>query len=114
MSAIDPRTWKWRWILFQVAVPLLGPIVVSALVAAGWETGQPTFHMDMKVIFDVTPWALIFFTMALLGSGFYDVWADLYMASQFSIRSGKRSICSDFHTVGDLDHVMSLGSAGVS
>lgn len=77
MPWINPRMWKWRWVGFQVAVPLLGPIVVSAIVALVWETGQPAFHMDVKVIFDVTPWALIFFTMALLGSGFNDIWADL-------------------------------------
>jgi hypothetical protein len=47
---------------------------VSLLVALLWETGQPNFHMNWRVVVDVTPWALIFFTMALIGSGINEVW----------------------------------------
>src|SRR5260221_14721051 len=72
----NPRTWKWKWLIVQVFAPLGIPIFVSALAAAVWELGQPSFHMDMKVVADITPWALVFFTMALLGGGFYDLWAD--------------------------------------
>ena len=72
----NPRTWKWKWLLLQVAAPLIVPILVSAVAAFVWEIGVPTFHMDMKVVADITPWALVFFTVALLGSGFYDLWSD--------------------------------------
>jgi hypothetical protein len=72
----NPKSWKWKWLSLQVIAPLGIPILVSALAAFVWEIGQPAFHMDMKVIADVTPWALVFFTMALLGGGFYDMWAD--------------------------------------
>ena len=78
----NPKEWKWKWLSWQVLAPLAGPIAVSYLVACYlvallWETGQPNFHMNWKVIVDVTPWALTFFTMALIGSGFNDIWADL-------------------------------------
>jgi cation transport ATPase len=73
----NPKEWKWKWLSWQVLAPLAGPIAVSYLVALLWETGQPNFHMNWKVIVDVTPWALTFFTMALIGSGFNDIWADL-------------------------------------
>jgi len=33
--------------------------------------------LSWKVIADVTPWALIFFTMALLGGAFHDIWPTL-------------------------------------
>jgi hypothetical protein len=72
-----PKRWKWKWLIWQVIAPLVGPIAVSFIVALLWETGQPNFHMNLKVIVDVTPWALTFFTMALIGSGFNDVWGDL-------------------------------------
>jgi hypothetical protein len=73
----NPKEWKWKWLSWQVLAPLIGPIAVSFVVALLWETGQPNFHMNWKVIIDVTPWALTFFTMALLGSGFNDIWRDL-------------------------------------
>jgi hypothetical protein len=73
----NPLNWKWKWLSWQVLAPLLGPIVVSYFVALLWETGDQNFHMNLKVIIDVTPWALTFFTMALIGSGFNDVWGDL-------------------------------------
>lgn len=73
----NPKDWKWKWLSWQMLAPLAGPIAVSYLVALLWETGQPTFHMNWKVIVDVTPWALTFFTMALIGSAFNDIWADL-------------------------------------
>jgi hypothetical protein len=72
-----PYNWKWRWLIWQVLAPLLGPIIVSLFFALLWETGQPNFHVNWKVVVDVTPWALIFFTMALLGSGLNEVWGQI-------------------------------------
>ena len=39
-----------------------------------WLSGQPKFQMNWHVIVDVTPWALTFFTMGMLGNGFNDIW----------------------------------------
>src|SRR5215472_17639370 len=61
---------QWRWILWQVAIPILGPIGMSAIFLLAWKTGEPPdwaikWH---PIIEDVTPWALIFYSMTLIGA----------------------------------------------
>jgi hypothetical protein len=73
----NPRTWKWPWLIWQVLSPLLGPIVVSLFAALLLKTMQHDVPLNRDVIVDVTPWALIFFTLALLGGGFHDIWPTL-------------------------------------
>jgi hypothetical protein len=70
-----PRHWKWTWLNLQVLLPLAGPIVLSLLIALALITLKPKVPLNPDVIVDVTPWALIFFTMALLGSGIHDYWS---------------------------------------
>ena len=70
-----PKHWKWKWLGLQVGLPLLGPIVLSLIIAVGVKTLQPDLPLSRDVIVDVTPWALIFFTMALLGGGIHDYWS---------------------------------------
>jgi hypothetical protein len=57
-----------------VLSPLAGPIAISTVVALFWMTLDPTIQIDRKVILDITPWALIFFSVALIGGGFVDIW----------------------------------------
>jgi hypothetical protein len=71
------KTWKWKWICWQVLVPILGPIVISALVVLAWQSGNPSFKADWSVVLDVTPWALTFYTVTLIGSTMNDLWPKL-------------------------------------
>jgi hypothetical protein len=71
-----PKNWKWSWLSFQVLSPLVGPIAVS-LIAWLLLTTTDNVPLSWKVIADVTPWALIFFTMALLGGAFHDIWPNM-------------------------------------
>jgi hypothetical protein len=70
-----PKHWKWKWLGLQVGLPLSGPILLSLVIAGGVKTLQPDVPLSRDVIVDVTPWALIFFTMALLGGGIHDYWS---------------------------------------
>jgi hypothetical protein len=72
-----PKRWKWSWLSWQVLSPLVGPIAVSFVAALLLKTMQHDVSLNRDVIVDVTPWALIFFTLALLGGGFNDVWPTL-------------------------------------
>jgi len=63
-----------RWFVVQVAIPLLGPVLLSALFAFAWATGQPAFSPRLEIIADITPSALTFYSLALLSitlSGFW-------------------------------------------
>ena len=74
---MNPRTWEWQWILWQVLLPIFGPIVISFLVALGWSTGPTQFHMKPEVILDVTPWALLFYSITLICVTMNDLWPNL-------------------------------------
>jgi hypothetical protein len=73
---------KWRWLFWQVVVPIAGPMVISAIVAALWWTGSKNFKVDWRIIVDMTPWALTFYAITLIGATMNDVMPD------FSARPG--------------------------
>ena len=62
---------------WQVLAPVLGPILISVLVVFLWSTGQPGFQMDWSIIVDVSPWALTFYTITLIGATMNDFWPKL-------------------------------------
>jgi hypothetical protein len=65
---------KWEWLLWQVAVPILGPIAISAIGVLLWSTGQPRFSINWHlVIGEVTPWALTFYCMTLIGASMHSL-----------------------------------------
>jgi len=64
---------KWKWILWQVAVPILGPVAMSALAAVLWWSGRPDFHIDWRIIIDISPWALTFYAITLIGAALNDL-----------------------------------------
>jgi hypothetical protein len=63
-----------KWLCWQVAFPLGVPIVASFLFSLLWKTGNPDFHINVQVVFDVSPWALIFYSMTLIGSTLHEYW----------------------------------------
>src|ERR1700686_3489786 len=71
---MHPATWKWKWIFWQVLAPVVGPIVISALVVILWQTGNPQFKADWRIIIDVSPWALTFYAVTLIGATMSDLW----------------------------------------
>src|SRR6266478_5697885 len=71
---MHPKDWKWKWIFWQVLAPILGPILISAGVVFLWSTGQPGFQMDWHIIVDVSPWALTFYAITLIGATMNDFW----------------------------------------
>lgn len=75
-------TLKWKWILWQVIVPIFGPIGISGIAAILWWTGNPDFRFDWNVIVDVTPWALIFYAITLIGAALNNI------VPEFSDRPG--------------------------
>jgi drug/metabolite transporter (DMT)-like permease len=64
----------WRWLVIQVAIPLIGPVALSALFAFAWSTGQPGFSPDPRIILDITPTALTFYSLALLSITLAGFW----------------------------------------
>jgi hypothetical protein len=68
------KVMKWNWLLWQVLVPLLSPIVFSTIFVFLWSTGQPKFVINWHIIADVSPWALTFYCFALIGSSMKELW----------------------------------------
>jgi hypothetical protein len=71
---MNPFTWRWDWIVWQVLLPIFGPIIISFLVALFWTTGPTNFNMRPDVILDVTPWALLFYSITLVCVTMNDLW----------------------------------------
>ena len=71
---INPLNWnlQWKWIIWQVAVPILSPIGMSVIFVYLWESGQPGFIIRWPIIIDVSPWALIFYSTTLIGATMHD------------------------------------------
>lgn len=58
-----------KWVVWQVGAPLLGPVIVSAVVVFFWWTLDDGFHFEWAPIWeDVTPWALTFYAITLIGA----------------------------------------------
>lgn len=66
-----------RWLFWQVAVPLLGPAVISAFIILLWISGNPGFKPSLPVIVDLSPWALVFYTLTLLGATLNELWPNV-------------------------------------
>jgi hypothetical protein len=65
------------WFVWQVIIPLLGPVIISLVVVGAWATGNPRFTPRLEIAVDVTPWALTFYSLTLIGSTFNEFWAKL-------------------------------------
>lgn len=60
---------NWGWIFWQVALPLGGPSLVSAVVIFLWSTGAKNFEPDYTwILASVSPWALVIYTVTLLAN----------------------------------------------
>lgn len=69
---------NWKWIFWQVVAPIVGPILISAVVAMLWWTGDKNFQINWPLIVeDVTPWALTFYAITLIGATMNDFWSKL-------------------------------------
>ena len=67
----------WKWILWQVLVPLAGPSLVAAIVSLAWMSLDTSFEMKMGVIIDLTPWAVTFYSITLVGVAMDSLWTKL-------------------------------------
>jgi len=65
---------KTRWVLWQVLIPIFGPIVISAGVVYLWSSGVDGFVPNWEIIVDQSPWALIFFALTLVGATINELW----------------------------------------
>lgn len=50
--------------------------MISALVAGLWWSGT-NFPIDWNIIIDVSPWALTFYCITLIGATMNDLWPEL-------------------------------------
>ena len=72
---MNPKSWQWDWLGWQVFTPILGPIAVSAIVALLWEIGVSSFKIDWTIVCDdVSPWALSFYCVTLICVTMHDFW----------------------------------------
>ncbi len=65
---------RWGWLAWQVLVPIFVPVFVSFLVVGAWATGQPNFSSNYSIILDISPWALTFYSLTLIGSTLNIFW----------------------------------------
>lgn len=78
-----------RWLFWQVAVPLLGPAVISAIFILLWMSGNPGFKPSISLILDISPWALVFYTLTLLGATLNELWPNV---SQHQMLGGSMGV----------------------
>jgi hypothetical protein len=72
------KNWEWSWIIWQVIVPIFGPAAISAFVVVLWWTGDPKFVVNWRLLIDdLTPWALTFYAITLIGATMKDLWPRL-------------------------------------
>jgi hypothetical protein len=62
---------------FQVGIPAVAPIFLSAVFVFAWKTLDSGFTPNFRVIVDVTPWAIAVYSLALIGCTFDRSWAKL-------------------------------------
>jgi cation transport ATPase len=79
MSAVSNalKSLQWRWLLTSVVVPILGPTILSLVVVGMWKSGNPAFTVDWSVLVDLSPWALAFYALTLIGSSFNAMWGQI-------------------------------------
>jgi len=65
---------NWQWLVWQVGVPLGGPVILSWLTILAWETGNPNFTPQWSIVLDVSPWALTFYGLTLVGASLNSLW----------------------------------------
>jgi len=67
-----------KWIIWQVLAPIFGPMAMSVIVVLAWRSGQPQFPINWYLIVeDITPWALTFYCITLIGATMDDLWPEL-------------------------------------
>jgi len=68
---------NWNWLIIQVVIPIIGPIILSAIFAFAWSTGPNTFSPDLAIIVDITPRALSFYCLVLISISVSQIWHKL-------------------------------------
>ena len=63
-----------QWLLWQVGIPLGGPIALSWLIVLLWQTGMPDFVPQWSIVLDASPWTLTFYALALIGAALNELW----------------------------------------
>ena len=66
-----------RWVFFQVVIPLIAPATLALLFVGAWKTVDPAFVPKLSVILDLTPWAIVVYSLTLVGSTFDRSWNKL-------------------------------------
>ena len=64
----------WRWIFWQIVVPVFGPTLIALAVAVAWMSLEPTFSIRWAVVVDITPWATTFYCITLVCSTMHALW----------------------------------------
>lgn len=67
----------WRWLSFQVGIPLAAPALLSLAFVGAWQTLDGRFTPDWKVVVDLSPWAIAVYSLTLIGATFDRSWARL-------------------------------------
>ena len=65
---------KWNWRVVQVVVPILGPVVLSALFAFACATGPTVFQPELDIIVALPPRALTFYCLVLISMTVSQFW----------------------------------------
>lgn len=75
----------WNWLWWQVGLPLFSPILLSAIFAFFWWSLADTFHPELKVLVDLTPWALATYSLTLVGSALRIFWPQFLTRSWLGV-----------------------------
>jgi hypothetical protein len=62
------KKFDWKWLRWQVGLPLGAPILLSMIFVYFWWTLDPNFTPASSVVIDLTPWALATYVLTLIGT----------------------------------------------
>jgi hypothetical protein len=62
------------WIIWEVAVPLALPVIISLVVVGMSATGPSPQPISFEAAIDLAPWTLCFFAFTLLASSMRRIW----------------------------------------
>lgn len=65
---------QWAWLFWNVFIPTVGPPLFTLAIVGLWMTGDPQTTLDIKkIVADLSPWALCFYALTLIGSSYNEL-----------------------------------------
>src|SRR5262249_21191137 len=89
----------WKWIGWQVILPIVGPSLVAAIVSLAWMSLDEHFAIKMGVVLDIPPWAATFYSITLVAMAMDSLWTKLLAGAATNPKAPSRFLALLFVSV---------------